>query len=143
MLMLLALGLGASAAPALSGVKITSPKPHATISGIVPVVAVTDGISVFSYATLSVDANGKSLTNENPLRFDLDTTRLANGPHSLQVAVSDDSGILAVSSALPVLVMNAGFTMPISSTKPASPVAKTTPPATKQAAKTPALPVRP
>ncbi len=80
----------------------------ATLSGAVPVVAVTSGIPVFNYGTLSVDAIGKGLANANPLRFMLDSTRLKNGPHNLQVSVSDDAGLLAVSPAVPVIIDECG-----------------------------------
>ena len=106
---LLGIGLCASLAQAAPGVKITAPKPMATLSGAVPVVAVTSGIPVFNYGTLSVDAIGKGLANTNPLRFMLDSTRLKNGPHNLQVSVSDDAGLLAVSPAVPVIIMNAAL----------------------------------
>ena len=106
---ILALGLCAAMAQAAPGVKITSPKPRAVLSGSVPVVAVTDGITMFNYATLAVDMSGKSLANSNPLRFTLDTTRLKNGPHSLQVSLSDDAGLLAISPTVPVVVLNAGI----------------------------------
>ncbi len=104
---LLALGLCASLAQAAPGVKITSPKAGASISGSVPIIAVTSGITTFNYATLAVDTFGKGLANANPLRFVLDTTRLKNGQHSLQVSISNDAGLCAVSPAVPVMVLNA------------------------------------
>jgi len=104
--LLVALVLCACAVQAEPSVKITSPKPKAVLQGTVPVLATADGLVTYSYATLLVDTVGKSLTNADPVRFELDTKRLKNGTHSLQIAISDSSGVVAISPAVPVVVLN-------------------------------------
>lgn len=120
--------LPAATAPS---VRISSPKPKAIIYGVIPVVATINDISVFSYAKLSVDEVGKSLSNDNPVRFELDTTRLSNGAHKLQVAISDEAGLLALSPTVPVLVLNPAIypPNPIATTAPSAQTVTLTAPA--------------
>jgi hypothetical protein len=98
------------AAPATTGapaVMITSPTAGQTVSGSIPVTATTStqGGATVKSVQLLVDnvAFGAPLTVA-PYSLSLDTTKLANGSHSVSAVVTDSNN--AVASATPV-----GFTV--------------------------------
>lgn len=112
-------------------VTISSPRPQAVLSGTVQVKAQTEPEEQFSYAILIIDAEGRSMTNEQPIRFELDTTRYANGNHLLRVDLADAVGTLSTSRMIPVVIRNGGKGVPLKFTgylaKPNQPVATTAP----------------
>ncbi len=112
-------------------VTIISPRPHAVLSGTVQVKAQSEPEEQFSYAILIIDAEGRSMTNEQPIRFELDTTRYANGNHLLRVDLADAVGTLSTSRMIPVVIRNGGKGVPLKFTgylaKPDQPVATAAP----------------
>lgn len=130
---------------------IVAPRAQSVVSGTIRVVA-TAGDAKFAYAVVFIDGVGASATNTYPLRFDMDTARLSNGPHRLQLGLFDDSGIFAVSSPVVVMVSNgvapsATPAVPKPAPAPATPAPDLTPipipvPLT-QAAPAPAVPTAP
>lgn len=112
---------------ALASISIISPKSQAVISGKILVTA-TAGDTKFAYAVVFIDGVGVSATNSLPLRFELDTTHLADGPHRLQLGLFDDSGIFAVSAPTAVIASNTVVRPAIAAQQqPAPKVAPSTP----------------
>jgi hypothetical protein len=89
-----------------STVVITAPKSRAVIFGSVRISARLPQHFQMSYAMLAVDGKGSGVSNCLPLRFDLDTTTLSNGPHLLQVQVWDATGEMVTSAPTQILVAN-------------------------------------
>lgn len=67
-------------------VVITSPAAGATLSGTVTVTATYSG-QRFDVATVTVDGVQLSSDSSQPISFQIDTTRVTDGPHTLTVAV--------------------------------------------------------
>ncbi|MHB0939277.1 MAG: copper amine oxidase N-terminal domain-containing protein [Armatimonadota bacterium] len=122
--------------PALA-VTITAPKQDSKVKGTIHVSATPgQGEEGFAYAILLVDSERQSVSNVQPLRFDLNTADLSNGPHLLQIQLSDLAGLLAKSKTVRIIVANpvpgSVVTAPAPAVKPVSPPApKPAKPATK------------
>lgn len=131
--------------PALA-VSITAPKPNSVVKGIVHITATPDkGEEGFAYAILLVDNESFSVSNVQPLRFALNTADLSNGPHVLQVKLSDLAGTLGKSQTVRIIVANPTPGSPASApaVKPEAPKPATNAPSVapaKPAAATPATP---
>lgn len=87
-------------------VKITAPKQKEVVSGKVLVMAAPSEDARYSYAILYVDAEGRSITNAMPLRFQFDSTQLQNGMHLLRVGLNNEFGPIVDSDTLPIYVLN-------------------------------------
>ena len=86
---------------------ISAPAPRpATISGQMIFTYPVKGSYKYSYGILVVDNNGSSVSSTSPLRFDLDTRGLNNGPHTLLVRIYDDSGLMQEFAPFSVIVAN-------------------------------------
>jgi hypothetical protein len=95
---------GDDRAPAVT---ITSPAAGATLSGAVTVRATaTDNVGVVR-AELDVDGNLRSAVATGPYQWGLDTTTMADGPHTLSVRAYDAAGHVG-QAAVTVTVQNAG-----------------------------------
>ena len=120
------------------GVTIVKPKPQASLSGITQIWAVASPEEKCAYAVLCVDAQGRSVTNMQPIRFDLDTTKFKNGEHQIVINLADLGGSLDSSRPITVIFANPSngdFHLPSSphrpmlSTKTAAPKTVATKPA--------------
>lgn len=100
------LALALCVSQSVLAVVITQPKPHARLSGTVPVTATAEAGEPFAYAMLNVDEDGRSASNSLPIRFELDTTQLANGEHQLRVDLADTVGTVNSSPVVLVVVDN-------------------------------------
>ncbi|OPZ85126.1 MAG: hypothetical protein BWY76_01543 [bacterium ADurb.Bin429] len=103
-LLILFMGRMALADPAVT---ITSPDAKSILSGSARVLGVATDANGLSYAILSVDAAGVSVTNAQPLRFELDTRAFPDGAHLLKVEIFDNGGKLASSPVVKVYFRNA------------------------------------
>jgi len=116
----------------VGAVSISSPKPMSNITGTVQVLAVPDANEgKYAYAILLVNNQRLSMTNAQPLRFELDTTGLPNGAHLLQVELADMAGLLSTSKVVTVIVANptlGGSVAIPTPPKPEPTVAKAEPP---------------
>lgn len=86
--------------------------PTTALSGQVHLLGVVTEADGMSYAILYVDSAGRCVTNEQPLRFELDTRGIPDGAHLLKVEVFDKGGSLAVSPEVKVVVRNTAHTQP-------------------------------
>jgi hypothetical protein len=104
--------LAPSQGPSIS---ITSPANGATVSGSVTVAAtVTQGSSPITGVQFSLDgANLGAQVTSPPYQVTWDTTKAANGSHTLTATVTDNSGNHVTSSAVAVTVSNGGAFTPI------------------------------
>lgn len=119
--------------PALA-VSITAPRPDSKVKGTVHVSATPgQGEEGFSYAILLVDNERLSVSNVQPLRFDLNTADLSNGSHLLQIQLSDLAGLISKSKTVRIIVAN-----PVPGSIINTLVKPETAPAPKPVAKTPA-----
>ena len=128
--------------PALA-VSIIAPKPDSTVKGTVHVSATPGkGEEGFAYAILLVDNESFSVSNVQPLRFALNTANLSNGPHLLQIKLSDLAGMLGRSQTVRIIVANpvpgSIVSAPVPAVKPEAPKPSAAPP--KPVAATPAAP---
>lgn len=93
--------------PSTSLVTILSPASDSTLSGITTVEAkVADSVSV-NEAYIVVDDSSTRLSGVSPYSYKLDTTKLAEGKHSLFVRVWDSSGKGVDSPRVSFTVVNA------------------------------------
>jgi len=123
--------------PALA-VSITGPKPDSKVKGTVHVSAVPgQGEEGFAYAILLVDNEQLSVSNVQPLRFELNTADLSNGPHLVQIQLSDLAGLMAKSKTVRIIVANplpgSIISAPAPAVIPTPPVPAATKPAIKPA----------
>lgn len=95
-----------SAPPAPPTASISSPANGATVSGTSQVQVSASGGTGVASATLSVDGSTVGTDTAPPWTFSVDTTKLANGSHTLAVTVTDTSGNSA-SAQVSVNVQNA------------------------------------
>ena len=87
-------------------VSIVEPKPLAVLSGVAKVWAVLSPDETCAYAVLCVDAQGRSITNMQPLRFEIDTRLIPNGQHSFRVDLGNTGGIIGKSPSITVYIAN-------------------------------------
>jgi hypothetical protein len=88
-------------------VTITSPAPGATLSGTVTVQATaSDNVGVVR-AALAVDGVVRTAVITGPYSWSLDTTTMANGPHTVSVLAYDATGNVG-QAAVTVTAQNAG-----------------------------------
>ena len=103
---------GTNSAPAEStppDVFITAPGPDMTVDGLVHIkVNAYDASGKSPYVSLFVDHQFKTLRNFPPYDFDWDTTRVANGFHTIEVWGYNDAQLVGHASPLKVLVNNPG-----------------------------------
>jgi len=105
-------------APALGGttddgsapmVAIMSPDPNADINGVVTIkVDAHDNSGKSPYVSLFIDHNFKTLRNFPPYDFAWDTTRVANGYHTIEVWGYNDDQAVGHAQPLTVYVNNPG-----------------------------------
>jgi len=103
------------------GVTIVKPKPHTPLSGIAQIWAVASPDEKCAYAVLCVDDQGRCVTNMQPIRFDLDTTKFTNGEHQIMVNIADLGGAFGSSKPISVIFANGGngdFPLPASPMNP-------------------------
>ncbi len=90
------------AAPAAPTVTISAPAPGATVSGQVTVSGTASSSVGLSTVQISIDGGSRSsVVGTTSWSFDLDTTSLSNGPHTLTAWASDTAGN---SSSAPVSI---------------------------------------
>ena len=81
--------------------------PNAVLSGRIQWVEDLPSRSRgFAYAILYIDSAPRSVNNALPLRFDLDTTRLEDGRHTIKVEFFDNNEKYAETPPTPVIVAN-------------------------------------
>jgi hypothetical protein len=87
-------------------VSITSPRPAAKVSGMVPVAASASGDADIARVQFQLDGKdvGPSL-DKPPFSIDWDTSKSTSGQHSLTVIAFKDSGGAVTSRVVPVTVM--------------------------------------
>jgi hypothetical protein len=114
-------------------VSIIAPKPNSQVKGTVRVSAAPEkGEEGFAYAILLVDNEQLSVTNVQPLRFEVDTTDFTNGAHLLQIQLSDLAGLMSKSKTVRIIIANPIPGAIVSTPKPA-PVTSTVKPEVKSA----------
>ena len=98
--------------PGAPSVSITSPAAGTTVSGTVTVSA--DAQAEAGVASVEFFADGRSLGKDSkaPWQANWDTTKVADGPHSLSAKVTDKAGASADATAVGVTVKNAQTTPP-------------------------------
>jgi NADPH-dependent 7-cyano-7-deazaguanine reductase QueF-like protein len=104
-------------------VAITAPAVGATESGSVTVsAAVADGVSVTSVQFQLDGATVGSPLTASPYKYVWDTTKSANGTHTLRASATDANGNVGSSSSISVIVQNSVDTTPptVSITAPAN-----------------------
>lgn len=87
------------------GVRITSPQPGATVNGAIQ-VAVQRADKAVSYAVISVDGSPSCITNNLPFSHRLDTTGLADGPHTIAAVGFREDGTRGAVAQVQVQVAN-------------------------------------
>src|SRR5579863_7309920 len=88
-------------------VLLTSPANGATVSGTVAVTATaSDNVSVASVQFQLDGANLGPADVAAPYVYSWDSTKIANGPHSLSVIATDSAGNTATSATIKVMVNN-------------------------------------
>lgn len=80
---------GSNAGPQVA---ITASQAGTTFSDVVTFTATATPASAVAQVEFSLDGKVKAVRNEAPATWDLDTTALANGPHTLSVRVLDADG---------------------------------------------------
>jgi hypothetical protein len=93
-------------------IRISQPKAGDKLSGKVTVRAQVRGIEDLAYVIFGVDDSRPHSTNAEPYQYELDTTTLADGPHSLFAEAHGKYGLLAGSAPVQVLVSNASAPKP-------------------------------
>lgn len=87
-------------------VTINSPASGATLKGTVTVTAAFVG-SRFDIATVTIDGKQLASDSTQPLSFQIDTTRVTDGAHTLTVAVRAGRPKRWQKASIPVRVSNA------------------------------------
>lgn len=88
---------------------IASPGPDTTVAGTVKIkVNAHDDSGKPPYVSLFIDHAFKTLRNYPPFTFDWDTTRVANGYHTIEVYGYNDAQLVGHAEPMRVLVNNPG-----------------------------------
>ena len=98
--LVLALGVGGGF------IRVSQPKPGEKLSGKVMVRAQALGIQGLSYVIFGIDAEKPHSTNAEPYQYELDTTSLPDGPHTLFAEAHGRYGLLTTSAPVQVIVAN-------------------------------------
>jgi hypothetical protein len=126
--------LGGLAFAKLSSVQLTSPRSGTIVKGSMLIQAAVTTPKV-SFVILGVDGQGVHSTNTPPYSYTVDTTELADGPHSVYAEVYGQGGLLARTPTTAIVVKNNAPTAPIAVkknvAKPARPAQQTTTPQVK------------
>ncbi|HXZ60985.1 MAG TPA: CHRD domain-containing protein [Steroidobacteraceae bacterium] len=105
-------GSGYMVACPLPTVSVTAPTTNATVSGTVALTATAAAASQYSLTVASVefDVDGTAVGTvmASPYTFNWDSTKVANGNHTVTAKVTDSVGGNATSSGVVVNVQNAG-----------------------------------
>lgn len=96
-------------------VALLNPRNGATVSGIVPIEVKVSDASGEAMVSISIDQSPRLLKNQPPYVYKWDTTREANGPHSVEVTVVDSANNEVNLKPIKVIVNN---------TLPSAPLAK-------------------
>jgi hypothetical protein len=75
-------------------VAVSSPVSGSSVSGAINVNATVTGVSTVTWVRLSVDGQEIVNRSSSPYDFDLDTTKLSNGQHTINVTASGPDGAL-------------------------------------------------
>jgi Domain of unknown function (DUF4091)/Bacterial Ig domain len=118
-----------TAPPATLSVSVTSPASGATVSGITPIATVTS--SDITRVEFSVDNVYKGTSLTSPFTYNLDTTVLPNGSHTITAVAYNSSWNMKIVS-VPVTVSNGapatgGVTLTINSPVPGANISGVTP----------------
>lgn len=92
----------------VSAVTITAPKNGEVVRGTIRVTAEPGANEAYAFAMLLVNGERRSVSNEKPLRFEIDTTKLPGGEQVLQVDLADLAGLLSSSPKVKICVANVG-----------------------------------
>jgi cell wall-associated NlpC family hydrolase len=112
--------------------------PDAVVAGVVPLVIATPGRAI-DHVDFALDGTGIATATADPYELDLDTTRLADGPHRLAVnvafagggsaiavwtvTVANLSGALSTAPGPPLALPLAKSSLPSAPTSPGGPAA--------------------
>ena len=107
-------------------VALTSPNSGALLRGSVPVTATATDQNGLGLFTLKADNATLAVSNSSPLTTPLDTTGLADGPHTLSASARDQAGNEA-SAAVPITTDNTSPTLAITAPAQGSAVSTSTP----------------
>lgn len=86
--------------------QLVSPQPGAVVSGQVAVMARAEGFKDMQYLIFGVDEDRPLATNARPFTWQLDTTTLTDGPHTLVVEAHSRWGWMASSQPVQIIVAN-------------------------------------
>ncbi len=102
-------GLAGDASATPPQLFIASPAPETTVSGTVKIkVNAHDDSGKPPYVSLFIDHAFKTLRNYPPFAFDWDTTRVANGYHTIEVYGYNDAQQVGHAEPMRVMVNNPG-----------------------------------
>ncbi|MCL6629145.1 MAG: LysM peptidoglycan-binding domain-containing protein [Armatimonadetes bacterium] len=96
-------------------VALLNPRNGDTVSGIVPIEVKVSDASGEAMVSISIDQSPRLLKNQPPYVYKWDTTREANGPHSVEVTVVDSANNEVNLKPIKLIVSN---------TKPSAPLAE-------------------
>ena len=88
--------------------KFLYPKRQAMVQGVVPIQVKIDSSIRNPYVTFLLDNDFLAFTNYAPFTYNWDSSRVANGPHTIKVQVYDGEAALVKELNLPINVNNAG-----------------------------------
>ena len=109
---------GSSSSTTPPTISITAPAQGTTVSGAVPVMASVSPNTISVQFKVDGHNSGPTVTSA-PFTYSLDSTKLSDGTHSLTAEAIDASGQSTSSSAVSIIVANAGAPS-VSITSPAS-----------------------
>lgn len=110
----------AGLAVAVSPIKLLSPRPGATLHGNALIKVKVDAPEV-TFVIFGIDGDRPQATNAKPYGFALDTTELADGPHTIFAEAYSRGGLIGRTETIRVLVKN-GTVAPMEQVrKPATP----------------------
>ena len=94
-------------------VAIVSPREGDMVSGITPItIQASDNSGCEPLVSMYIDKSLRCVKNRGPYTYEWDTTKDENGPHSIEVAATDDSTNRASLKPIRVIVRNPGKPMP-------------------------------
>ncbi|HCA47009.1 MAG TPA: hypothetical protein DEP45_06465, partial [Armatimonadetes bacterium] len=98
--------------PATSdGLRILSPEPNSTVSGIVPLEVEIKTAEPIRHIAVLLDSQFMALSNVQPFRTTIDTNRVADGLRELRVEGYTNGGQASVSASMTLRVLNAARTL--------------------------------
>ena len=93
------------------GLRILSPEPNSTVSGVVPLEVEIETAEPIRHIAVLLDNQFMALSNLRPFRTSIDTNRVADGVRELRVEGYTNGGEASVSASMTLRVLNAARTL--------------------------------